>query len=127
MTKQQIIEEAYGNEWKKVKSFSDENGWIEFDKLSPWETELFQWEFKEGEAKYWRVGSLSNLELNNGWTKVESIEDMPKGMGHYFFMLKNNKYPRLIDLNPSVMIHIQDLYETITHFQKMEWPSEPIY
>lgn len=127
MNKQKVIETAYGENWEKVKEFVDENGWIYFDKLSPWDTGVISWEFKEGNANLWRPVTLSNLEYNNGWTEIKSIEDIPTEEYVYWVMRKDVKVPLYRKVEVFTIKEKHYWLKTFSHYQRISKPSPPIY
>lgn len=116
MTKEEKIKEAYGEYFEKCNP--DENGWfwsenIIFSFCKNWD--------KIGYRKTlrFRPKSLSGIENNNGWVKIESEVDLPREELDYFILYKNEvQYfsGRICDLN-----------EHATHYQPIKKPEPPIY
>lgn len=86
MSKEEIIKEAWGVHYAYD---IDENGfrkYSEFDKyhLEQWGNEYFEKSYNEI-SKEWcvRPKSLSGIETNNGWTKIESESDLPSNDFEY--------------------------------------------
>ena len=70
-TKQQIIEEAWGENYPKFQEFIDENGWGKYPYFQKHEmVEKLEIEFNSSD---FRPLSLTGIETNNGWTKVEEL------------------------------------------------------
>ena len=86
MTKHESIEQAYGSHWEDVKEFVDSEGWVNFKHLKQNLEIAF-----DAYADLVRPSSLHRLEYNNGWTKIESVDDLPKETMACYFILKSNK------------------------------------
>ena len=80
MTKEEKIKEAYGENYNPHNI--DENGWMKYS--------LWMHFFKKVDADYdefdnrnmiVRPNSLTCIENNNGWTKIENEDDLPKEKG----------------------------------------------
>lgn len=127
-TKKEVIQQAYGEYWDQVKLIVDENGW--FDMAYSQQVNNFDplWNDSDRKSTKIRPKSLSGIENNNGWIKIESESDLPKESGYYDFQ----KYP--LDkyiVNPVFWSKGATLIgwfiETYTHFQPIEKPKPPIY
>lgn len=143
MTKKQKIQEAYGLYWKDYGHLADENGFIYQSDLFYPDTEMK----KEGveievisvEHKHkwsnikWRPKSLSGIEANNGWIKIESEDDLPKedGYGKMYHLVCSGKVE-----NQGRYIHSLKAFchfgtfviiNHVTHYQPIEKPKPPIY
>jgi len=100
MTKQQYIQEAYGQRWDEIKDLVDENGWVKddwiahglsngigYDELKmPYTIEQVNFKSFVGSDSIWRLRSLHNIDTNNGWTKINSRDDLPANPGEYLFI-----------------------------------------
>lgn len=81
MTKQETIEKAYGEHWESVKDFVNEHGYCtnwhipNFGHCYP--DFSFHTDSYNGE-NIWIPSSIRNIENNNGWTKIESEQDLPE-------------------------------------------------
>lgn len=77
MTKKEIIAAAYGKYCNEVTP--DEDGWINFRSApDKWLREAkFEGKTVSGE-RYLRPKALDQIVNNNGWTKITTIEDLPK-------------------------------------------------
>lgn len=82
-TKEEVIKEAYGSHWDKVKKYVDQNGWLDVDDYYLISNGL---NFMQIECDHTKNDVLFNrhrpielkgLEDNNGWIKIESEEDLP--------------------------------------------------
>lgn len=126
MTKQEKIQEAYGEHWETVKSYVDESGWCNWDyknNCSPSRFEISEFDtldFKLGKYLIWRPKSLQDIENNNGWIKIESESDRI-----------HDEDVWVINMNGNKQIFHQDALELIntsfTHYQPINKPLKPLY
>lgn len=138
MTKEEKIKEAYGDLWEKVKDNIDTDGFVQFKIISHGVTNKmhYEWDFDLDYLSVetsgyspdikWRPVSLSGIETNNGWTKIESEEDLPKhmigcdfivsGIGFCGYFVDGNFYEATGRLRKNV-----------THYQPFEKRKYPIY
>lgn len=143
--KQQAIKAAYGEYWDKVKNYVDDNGWIELYSYNCYTDTVYtdltedlpflkelgyeRKYFNNGHTHYVRPKSLSGIETNQGWTKIESEEDLPiNGMFCKTCFYSGGKY---------IEGHIyfrsyEDLKwafkkEMITHYKKIGSDQPPIF
>lgn len=119
-TKEQAIEEAYGEHFEKCNP--DENGWSLSDN-SAFYPEI---EFSPENHYYWRPKSLQGIENNNGWVKIESEEDLPKDLDGLYHLTHIDKQKFL----PSESYFILEKLwrsKTITHYQPIKIPKPPHY
>ncbi|NML70013.1 hypothetical protein HHL23_09390 [Chryseobacterium sp. RP-3-3] len=85
MTKEQKIQEAYGERYDSLKSGINTDGIYVGDTELLTDEEFNNWNFigkakNIGPGKYVsgsRPTSLSGIENNNGWIKIESEDDLP--------------------------------------------------
>jgi hypothetical protein len=107
MTKLEKIKEAYGISWDLCKDYIDENGYCVVFKDSDQNYKGIagnQTHFKEDEIEggqmthsvygsgiSFRPKSLSGIETNNDWQKIESEDDLPKEEGFYLFNHKDGE------------------------------------
>jgi len=133
--KQKAIEEAYGEHWEKVKNFVDENGWVDF-KLLFGETgnsrgisglKLHTLDNYSPKYCYWkRPIELDGIEANNNWISIHSEEDLPKEDCECFLYFKDGSCytDRFLCQYGQFTKHH---WMHITHYQKINLPSKPIY
>ena len=145
MTKQEKIQEAYGQHWETVKEFVDDNGWIRhylgtpliflqyhadnkylFDNKVENKPDMF--------LVFIRPKSLLGIEDNNGWIKIESEADLPKeSYGKYHVFTKEPIYS-----DEPKSQNIEEFWgddknktdwwiKNITHYQPIIKPLTPIY
>jgi len=74
MTKEEKIQEAYGEYWEKLKFCIDENGW--FNQITKWQSldNYFHKDTIEGKSYLQRPKSLQGIENNNGWEDIQKAE-----------------------------------------------------
>ncbi|MDV3768125.1 hypothetical protein CMU26_01025 [Elizabethkingia anophelis] len=118
--KQQAIKAAYGEHWDKVKDYVDEDGWCNaFFGIA-----ARDFDDTESKREVWRPKSLSGIETNNSWTRIESEEDMPKEPGHYFVMDIFRTEPCIIVFEETLK---KNWLEVVSHYQPIETPKPPIF
>lgn len=127
MTKQEKIQESYGEYWQTVKDHIDENGWdIRLKYSVNYKTQDY---IVKGHGVYiTRPISLFGIEHNNGWIKIESEDDLPKESGWYDFQV----YPQRAYKPNYTYWHkgatkIGWFVETYTHYQPIIKRQAPIY
>jgi len=131
MTKEEKIKEAYGEYWEAIKDNLTESFFVPYRLME--NSEGISFEFKTlhityGKPEpYVRPVSLKGIENNNGWTKIETKEDLPEhstyietilncydindpraqGMHHFIlgdekFLLEKISHYRVIPFNPPI-------------------------
>ena len=125
MTKQELIKQAWGEALKGA--YCDENGWslmgyflseykIEYDSVL------------NNDVNYYRPKSLQGIENNNGWTKIENEDDLPKESGWYDFQVYPQKEYKP---NPTYWHNsatkIGWFFETYTHYKLIGKDNHPLY
>lgn len=138
-SKQQAIEKAYGENYKKCTP--DGNGWVIKKMISSHENNNMGYEnfgYKDSELEIdfrvsflyrWRPKSLQGIETNNYWIKILSDDDLPTEKGVYYICHKDfNLETAEFD------VEVQRWYATTeqirrfpTHYQKVVLPNPPIY
>jgi hypothetical protein len=135
MTKQEKIQEAYGEHWETVKDYIDENGWMTLyfavrANIGVIGSKTYQFRgIEKGNYKYCRILKLSELETNNGWIKIESEDDLPKEKGAYWCMdkfMETNPATEFFDPKATVSLNERWVYR-FTHYQPIQKPQPPIY
>jgi len=134
MAKQDKIKEVYGEHWESIKDFVDENGRLkviwghisfypQYAKLAS-AIKNSNIEF-EGDY-YARPKSLQGIEDNNGWTKIESEDDLPKEKGLICeFLNKNKKTATYVSVD---RVYDKDWFlRRYTHWRPKEILKLPIY
>ncbi len=123
MTKQEKIQEAYGKYWEVVYEYVDKNGWCS----AYWKTKTyFQTEFT---SEKWRPKSLTGIEDNNGWIKIESEDDLPKEGMHHSILLDSDCINGYKNYDVIVFYEVNSRYrkKEISHYKPIEKPKPPIY
>lgn len=81
--KQEAIEKAYGEHWDIVGKHVDGDGYLHHPKGGEVTFEPFIGFMDEHPTKdAYRPKSLSCIETNNGWIRIESEEDLPNDAGY---------------------------------------------
>jgi hypothetical protein len=131
MTKQEKIQEAYGNgsTWNRLKINTDSDGWCRNEAFAP-NTDLLdlldldkidRWVKSDIQGNLiFRPKSLDGIEDNNGWVKGIPIES-----GQYFAFNNESNYGTAIEFSVSTDIELYK--EKFTHYQKIEIPNRPIF
>jgi len=158
MTKQEAIKQAYGEHWDSLKEHVNERGWLN----------TYSWLGDFGNTKVYhllkgiplecmdsyhreycyrfRPKSLSGIEDNNGWIKIESEEDLPKENidCHYIFEVPShyhNAGTKILtgryNFEKNIMSQQQNYFTIdnfffhrppfVTHYKPIEQPKPPIY
>lgn len=134
-TKQEVIEQAYGDHWSSVASSVDENGWCEsheafiparhrvaYLKITPKE-----YLRKGSYHTHWRPGALSGIETNNGWIKIESLDDLPENGLMYKVVHDNGRIGFSKDTSGWVFTDEEGFYASITHYKIYIEDQSPLY
>lgn len=144
--KLQAIKAAYGEHWDKVKDYVDEDGWIKlysynynrdiiytdltedlpFLKEEGYERKYFN----NGHTHYVRPKSLSGIETNRGWTRIESEEDLPKHNQQVFFVTEDEGIMIGVfndNATPKFSNSFDYYLDEVTHYQPIEVPKPPIF
>lgn len=127
MTKQEKIQEAYGEYFEEIKPWINENGW--FDKNSFYK-KIFSFNYGEidvlfSHCKYLMTPkSIIGIENNNGWVNIESEADLPTIEYELYFVNGDN-----CSIHQCVYHEgIKDYWlENLTHYQPIQKPQPPIY
>ncbi|MCT3693471.1 hypothetical protein HZQ92_18035, partial [Elizabethkingia anophelis] len=127
--KLQAIKAAYGEYWDKVKDYVNKNGWCDFksvfgdiDNGKGLEgIELETMDNYDPKYCYWkRPKSLSGIENNRGWTRIESEKDLPKEYKNYWCRTYNGD-TKILRFDPEFKEWYYEcntgLSFTVTHYQ----------
>lgn len=132
MTKQEKIQEAYGEYWKSVKDYVDENGFIimaisiikEVNLVFERKVMYHSKNTSGAIGMCVRPISLENIENNNGWIKIESEEDLPKQNIMCWALYEDKEEPTCIRfINGKWVLD----FGKITHYQPIAKPQPPLY
>lgn len=144
MTKQEIIKKSWGDLWEKLheegqKEAYNNNGWTapylwsgktvsesKKNYNSDINASSIDLDYQGVPAYLLRPKSLRGLETNNGWTKIESEDDLPKynsgGKFKCFTELGNE-----VDLNGGNAVRNAYKFSDVTHYRLMKEDAKPIY
>jgi hypothetical protein len=128
MTKQEKIKDAYGKNYNPHNI--DENGWMGYNL---W-IHLFKKvddDYDEFDNRNMRVrpNSLTGIETNNGWIKIESEDDLQgciecffltKDEGIMFGVFNNNATPKFVN-------EFDYFLDEATHYKPIIKPKMPLY
>ena len=122
MTKQEKIQEAYGEHWETVKNHHQFDGWIYGWVLF---TIDIDWEEIEVDGRIMRrPKSLQGIENNNGWIKIESEADLPNDEKSYW-VVNDEKEIFEMEYFPNYKAFTE---EGVTHYQPINKPFlKPLY
>lgn len=129
MTKSEAIKAAYGQWYEECKP--DENGWstnVTMETLfftGRSEVVLFPSKYVEK----WRPESLSGIENNRGWTRIESEEDIPDNNELYNSGLLDNEGVFHHEEKRHAPKTLKWLFQRkfITHYRKVDSVPPPIF
>lgn len=126
MTKKEKIQESYGEHWKTVKDYIDEDGFINCVKnkklsLIP-HFDISEIDFK---GNLVRPKSIQGIEKNNGWIKIESEDDLPEERTICLVIFKN--IPEHISCQFFIKLNSLLWINHISHYQLIQNPKLPIY
>lgn len=136
MTKNEVIENAYGDHFEEMKPFIDENGW--FDKNSFYNNK-FSFNYEQLDKSFshkddfMRPPELNNIENNNGWIKIESEADLPKTpYGYYHICTKKPIYENSSNIGidefwQNDLNKKQWWLDNVHHYQPIQKPNPPLY
>lgn len=122
--KEKAIMEAYGEHWDKVKEFVNSYDGICRKLREPHEKLSFDNDHF-GTSHDWinyRPKSLSGIETNNGWIRIESDKDNPIEGGCYWCLC----YEEVKIVSYSCKLNTW-LSSGVTHYQPIIKPLKPIY
>ncbi|KUY28050.1 hypothetical protein [Elizabethkingia ursingii] len=134
-SKTEAIKAAYGEHWDKLSEEAKDFVLSNDGYVSYWHWSHFNmdFDFDLKTSGLYRPKSLSGIETNNGWTRIESEEDLPKEAIECYFIAGEEIYKgwyNLISFNGrlkpnSVVINFSN--DMVTHYQPIETPKPPIF
>ncbi|MDV3568149.1 hypothetical protein CMU71_14745 [Elizabethkingia anophelis] len=133
-SKHEAIKTAYGDMWIYMSSFPqarkialENEGWVFITQL-PSTIDRTLFDFQHGDS-ICRPKSLSGIENNRGWTRIESEEDLPDKYGQYWVFTSNgNIIDVYYDEHDKTWDGILDFFEVkATHWQQIVKPKSPIF
>jgi len=142
MTKLEVIEKAYGKNYEEMKEFIDENGW-----LTEMHTSIHYRTTENGKTlnkliekanisfeevnNFLRPVTISGIENNNGWIKIESEADLPDktepNSEVKYHVLAKEGFEDLSDCNSFELHHMYKNYHVITHYIPVIILPKPLY
>ncbi|MGH1520581.1 hypothetical protein [Chryseobacterium sp. JK1] len=125
MTKEQKIQEAWGEYYKQIKNELDKHGRYSYSDQNTSERKRKMWQFENIECHQINdmeliiPSSIKGIETNNGWIKIKSEYDAPD----------EDVWVCNINGNRSAFIHdAGELFgPNSTHYQPVQKPKPPIY
>lgn len=140
MSKEELIKQAWGEYYEKIKNRLDKNGWYNYFSLTHKVMKEKYHQFdnldleEHTELYLLRPKSLQGIENNNGWIKIESEDDLPKEEidVHFIFTEYEGKKGRfqtygVWDNNLKSFYSGALKINNVTHYQPIEKPKPPIY
>lgn len=135
MTKEQKIQEAFGESWNLLSHSMQQHilnvhHWVDRSRnrmnLSPKDLNFDESTECEVHCEFWRPIQLKGIENNNGWIKIENEKDFPTKDDSDYWIIKNGKvqmfhWAKGETLNSVVWLSI------ISHYQPIDQPKPPIY
>ena len=143
--KEQAIKAAYGEHWERVKDYVEDNGWIELYSYNcytdtvhtdlteelPFLKELGYERkyYNNGYTHYVRPKSISGIENNNSWTRIESEEDIPDDDKLYDSGLMSVDGNFIQEEKRHAYKTLKWLFQRklITHYRKVDTVPPPIF
>lgn len=134
MDKQEAIKQAWGDDRFNILSPKiNDNGWLDEDylinkqefNLSDCDTENGAYLGLDDLTTYYRPKSLKGIEHNNGWTKIESVSDLPKTSGTKYKVVLADGSMEETDINYSLR-EVYNLWK-ITHYKQIKKDLPPLY
>lgn len=123
MTKEEKIQQAYGELYNKI--YTDKDGWISYWNYSHYKIKDCELKVCDGTTLY-RLKSLKGIENNNGWIKIERESDFPKESGQYWILEDGEIYMVFVIDKYGKIIYSSSI-DKVTHYQPIQKPREPLY
>jgi len=129
MTKQEKIKEAYGECFEEMKPWINTDGW--FDK-NAFYNKVFSFNYEKIDILFSHCQdlmipkSIREIENNNGWIKIESEGDLPKGRGTFWTFIEGKE----VVMNTfNTFDDMEFTFDNgkVTHYQSLIKPNEPLY
>lgn len=127
MTKQEKIQEAYGEHWAVVKNIVNPDGWFYCSETDFRLDSIMPLQY-DGYNNKMRPKSLQGIENNNGWIKIESEDDLPKDIDGLWevFINGEQKFIELLKYNKE-RLYKDFLKDGITHYKICNKSQPPLY
>ena len=130
--KQEAIKKAYGKYWEELKDYIDDKGWFNMFqyllKINKYRNFAgIEWKSKCSctDNELVRPESIYRIELNNGWIRIESEDDLPKVQDSFYVCFKNGEIIQRYFIPNNK--HSKEDWRNITHWQPIIKPKPPIY
>lgn len=124
MTKQDVIKQAWGKHWDRVKNLTNDHGYVVEQVYHSLDVEEINFEFIDVGVftckLIYRPKSLSGIEDNNGWIPLDT--SVPNIHSSYFVC--DIKQKDRIDIFTGNLLALTGDY---THYQPIVKPSKPLY
>jgi len=120
MTKQEKIQEIYGSRYIALKDSINCDGWINQNVTTRALFDSLEFDEKRNSM---RPLELKGIENNNGWTKVESDEELPNESTLYWVQQSDGR----IQTIKEYFDNKQYYNITATGYQRIEYPKKQIY
>lgn len=129
----EAIKAAYGDMWIYMSSFPqarkialENEGWVFITQL-PSTIDRTLFDFQHGDS-ICRPKSLSGIENNRGWTRIESEEDLPKKETAYWAYNDKTNHTMYCgyDFELGFRFSLGHTFKA-THYQPIEKPKPPIF
>ncbi len=127
--KQEAIKKAYGDNHEIYEKSLTKNGWLKveydiYENADRFYFDFLRHELNADEYEYFiRPKSLSGIDDNNGWIRIESEDELPKESCNYWIFQS--------DLRAVTM---KDFYDNkkyygvkATHYRPIVKPLKPLY
>jgi len=126
-TKEEVIKEAYEENYPIVKNYLNDDGICEVS-LNSLNIKAENIEYFDSVDR-WRPISLKGIETNNNWISIQSEKDLPKTRGDFYvFLLGTNKE---IVCGCTKLLKSKEVRSywvaTTTHYQPIVKPQPPLH
>lgn len=125
MTKQEIIQKAYGDYWEIFKDHVNENGYVNCVKNRKISLinyfKISEIEFSGNEV---RPKTLKGLEENNGWNIIKTIDDLPDLLDEEIIFYKDQIMTTFLSEDVNVD---KKYFLKYSHYRIKEKIKNPIY
>lgn len=133
--KQKAIQNAYGDYLYSIceKWIHHDNGsafltkenldWLNLS-IDDFPTDKFI-SYKSGRNNIFTPRSIQGIEDNNGWTRIETVDDLPKKNGEYVFLHRNSEDTNILHLFPKKNGYDTACVDNFSHWANKRKP--PIY
>ena len=129
--KQEAIKKAYGDNNEIYEKSLTKNGWLNveydiYENADRFYFDFLRHELNADEYEYFiRPKSLSGIDDNNGWIRIESEDDLPKVQDSFYVCFKNGEIIQRYFIPNNK--HSKEDWRNITHWQPIEKPLKPLY